>query len=164
MYFGYSWDYFYIKQANPSLNFEITKVPQLYSEPQNMASYWAVGVSAKTQAQKQAFLFLKYLTAKSTAQALYLEEAKTRAFGELYGRSDLATTLEENPVLVPFVSQAKTAGSSYLVDSTYDTGINQEMNTYLENAINSINNGTSVESSYDPFAQGLKQVLQKYGQ
>lgn len=164
MYFGYSWDYFAIKQTNPSLNFEITNVPQLSNQPQNMASYWAVGVSARTQAQKQAFLFLKYLAQKSTAQALYLEEAKTRAFGEIYGRSDLGVTLEENPLLLPFVTQAKTANSAYFVDSTYDVGINQEMNTYLENAINSINNGTSVESAYDPFAQGINQVLQKYGQ
>jgi len=164
MYFGYSWDYFTIKQTNPNLNFEITKVPQLSTQPQNMASYWAVGVSAKTQAQKQAFLFLKYLAQKSTAQALYLEEAKTRAFGELYGRADLAPTLEENKIILPFVEQSATANSSYFVDSTYDSGINQEMNTYLENAINSINNGTSVESAYDPFVQGLNQVLQKYGQ
>ena len=45
MYFGYSYDYFAIKQANPSLSFQIVPVPQLSSPRVTMASYWAEGIS-----------------------------------------------------------------------------------------------------------------------
>jgi multiple sugar transport system substrate-binding protein len=164
MFFGYSWDYFTIKQFNPNLNFEIVPVPQLANQSVNIASYWASGVSASTLHQKEALRFLKFLAQKSTEQSLYLEESKGRAFGEPYARIDLSGSLKDNQIVYPFVSQAKTADSSYFVDSTNDNGLNQELNTYLGNAVNSIYNGTSVESAFDTFSQGVTQVLQKYGE
>lgn len=164
IYFGYSWDYFQIKAFNPNLKFEILNVPQLANQSINLASYWACGVSVKSVHQKQALLFIKFLARKETEQKLYLEESKERAFGELYARPDLADSLKANPVVYPFVLQAKTAGSSYFVDSTNDNGLNQELNTYLGNAINGIYNGSSVETAFDTFSKGVTQVLQKYGQ
>lgn len=164
IYFGYSWDYFQIKAFNPNLKFEILNVPQLANQSINLASYWACGVSVKSAHQKQALLFIKFLARKETEEKLYTEESKERAFGEPYARPDLADSLKENLLVYPFVSQAKTAGSSYFVDSTNDNGLNQELNTYLGNAINAIVSGSSVETAFDTFSKGVTQVLQKYGQ
>lgn len=164
MFFGYSWDYFTIKQDNPKLSFKIVPVPQLPGQDVNMASYWAEGVSVKSKHQKEALLFMKYLAQKSTEENLYAEEAKERTFGEIYARTDLASTLVSNPVLSAFVQQAPSAFSSPFVDSTYDNGLNQELNTYLGNAINSILNGTSAETAFNTLLQGTVQVFKKYGQ
>ena len=159
MFFGYSWDYFTIKQDNPKLSFKIVPVPQLPGQDVNMASYWAEGVSVKSKHQKEALLFMKYLAQKSTEENLYAEEAKERTFGEIYARTDLASTLVSNPVLSAFVQQAPFAFSSPFVDSTYDNGLNQELNTYLGNAINSILNGTSAERLLILYCKALSKSL-----
>jgi multiple sugar transport system substrate-binding protein len=164
MYFGYSWDYFTIKQDNPNLNFQIVPVPQLPGQNVNMASFWAEGVSDKSKHQKEALLFIKYLAQKSTEEDLYAEQAKTRTFGEPYARVDLGSTLKSNPFLSTVVSEAPTAFSSPFVDSTYDNGLNQELNTYLGNAVNSVLNGNSPQTAIITLSQGAAQVLQKYGQ
>jgi multiple sugar transport system substrate-binding protein len=164
MYFGYSWDYFTIKQDNPNLNFQIVPVPQLPGQNVNMASFWAEGVSVKSKHQKEALLFMKYLAQKSTEEGLYAEQAKTRTFGEPYARVDLGSTLKSNPVLSTVVQEAPTAFSSPFVDSTYDNGLNQELNTYLGNAVNAVLNGDSPQTAITTLSQGVTQVLQKYGQ
>lgn len=165
MFFGYSWDYFTIKQFNPDLSFTIVPVPQLPGQNTTLASYWAEGVSAKSKHQKEALLFMKFLAKKDTAAKLYQAQAKTRAFGEPYARIDLSDTLKTNSDVYTFVFQAPSASSSIFVDSTFDEGLNQEANTYLENAVNKIleNNG-SIQAAFDDFSKGFTQVLQKYGQ
>jgi multiple sugar transport system substrate-binding protein len=164
MYFGYSWDYFTIKQNSPNLAFQIVPVPQLPNQNVNLASYWVEGVSVKTKHQKEALLFIKFLAQKSTEESLYAEQAKARAFGEPYARVDLGSTLKTNPVLAPFIAEASSAFSSPFVDSTYDNGLNQGLDTYLGNAVNAILNGTSPQTAVGTLAQGATQVFQKYGQ
>ena len=164
MYFGYSWDYFTIKQNNPSLSFQIVPVPQLPNQDVNLASYWAEGVSVKTKHQKEVLLFMKYLAQKSTEEDLYAQQAKARAFGEPYARVDLGTTLKTNPILGAVVDEAPSAFSSPFVDSTYDNGLNQGLNTYLGNAINAVLNSNSPQTAVETLTQGAKQVFQKYGQ
>lgn len=163
MFFGYSWDYFSIKKFNPDLSFQVVPVPQLADQSVNLASYWALGVSSKTVYQTEAFSFMKYFLSKEVQQKLYAEESKERAFGEPYARVDLAQSLSENPNVYPFVLQAPTASSSFFVDSTHDNGLNQQLNTYLGNAVNSIYNRGSVESAFDTLSEGITQVMQQYG-
>ena len=164
MYFGYSWDYFTIKEANPGLSFEIVPVPQLPNQHVTLASYWVEGVSVKSQHQKEALLFMQYLAKKETEEKFYADVAKTRAFGEPYARMDLQDTLKTNTIIYPVIAQAPDALSSFMVDGTYDDGLNQESNKYLENAVNSILSGGSAESAFGTFSQGVSQVMQKYGQ
>lgn len=163
MAFGYSWDYFNIKAANPNLPFEIVPVPQLSTDQEfNIASYWAEGVSSKSKNQKEALLFLKYMTSKNSQEILYTEESKTRVFGEAYSYKDLASKLKDTELNV-FLNQANTAVSSYFVDSTYDNGINDQLNKYLENAINSVLDTTSPESASATLEEGFSQVMAQYG-
>lgn len=165
MFFGYSWDYFTIKQLNPNLSFQIVSVPQLPGQNTTLASYWAEGVSSKSKHQKEAFLFIKFLAKKDTATKLYQSQVATRVFGEPYARIDLADSLKTNPDVYTFLSQAPSAKSSIFVDSTFDEGLNQEANTYLGNAVNTVieNNGSTI-NAYETFSKGIVQVLQKYGQ
>ncbi len=163
MYFGYSWDYFTIKAANPNLQISIVPVPYLLGQNQTIASYWAQGVSSKSKNQKEAFLFMKYLASATTAQKLYTAESKTRAFGQPYGRISLGQGLKDNPVVFPFVSQGKDAVSSFFASDTYDNGLNSQMNVYLGNAVRSILNGGSPQSGAETLEKGVAQVLTQYG-
>lgn len=163
IYFGYSWDFFAIKAANPSLQFEISAVPHLPGQNQTIASYWAQGISSKSKYQKETFLFMKYLSQKETEQKLYTAESKARFFGQPYANVELAVTLKDNPVVFPFVSQAPGAISSYFASDTYDNALNSQMNTYLGNAVRSILNDTSPATAAETLTAGVSQVQTQYG-
>jgi ABC-type glycerol-3-phosphate transport system substrate-binding protein len=163
MYFGFSWDIFAIKAKNPDLKFSVHKVPAL-TTPVSIASYWADGVSVKSKHQKEALLFLQFLAKKETQQKLYSEEAKIRLFGELPARRDLGESLAENTLIYPFIEQAKHAVSSPFASQTYDESLNDELNEYLQKAVNSIlTTNTSPQSAAETFLQGVNQVFTRYG-
>ena len=167
MYFGYSWDVFALQKLNPNFQFKIYPVPNLYGKSTTVASYWVNGVSSKSPNQTEAMEFMQFLAQQSTAQELYTQTAKTRAFGEPYARKDLQASLKENQLVYPFVSQLDDAGSSFFASDTDDgdTGINTQMNQYLQTAINSIvNDGNSPDSAVSDLQNGVSQVQQKYGQ
>lgn len=164
MYFGYSWDIFLLKAINPNLSFSIQPVPHLPGREMTIASYWAEGVSLKSKHQKEALLFMKFLTKKETEQKLFSQSSKTRLFGEPYARLDLAETLRDNQLVYPFVSEAKGAVSSFFASDTYDNGLNHQMNNYLGNAVRSILLNTSPQSAVETLASGVAQVLKQYGQ
>ncbi|MFH1832616.1 MAG: sugar ABC transporter substrate-binding protein [Candidatus Levyibacteriota bacterium] len=162
MYFGYSWDVFTIKALNPDLKFAIYPVPHLPDRNTTIASYWAEGVSAKSKHQKEALVFIKYLSQKETAQKLFSEVAKTRFFGEPYARVDLADSLKDNPLVFPFVSQANDASSSFFASDTFDDGLNAQMNAYIGNAVRSMLANTSAQSAVDTLTKGVDQILGQY--
>ncbi len=163
MYFGYSWDFFAIKEANPNLQFSVVPVPHLPGQSQTIASYWAQGVSSKSKHQKEAFLFMKYLVRKETEQKLYATQSKKRFFGQPYARVDLKESLKDNPSVYPFVSQAPDAVSSYFASDTYDDALNSQMNVYLGNAVRSMLNDASPATAADTLIQGVTQIMKKYG-
>jgi len=162
MFFGYSWDIFIIKNANPNLNFAIYPVPHLPDKNISIASYWVEGVSLKSKHQRESLLFMKFISEKETEQKLFSEQAKTRLFGEPYARVDLAESLKDNPLLYPFIIQAKDAVSSFFASDTYDNGLNFKMNNYLGDAVRSVLGNTSAETAVEVLDKGINQVLQQY--
>ncbi len=166
MYFGFSWDIFQIHQLSPNLQFKIYPVPSNQGVKTTVASYWVNGVSSKSPNQTAAMEFMQYLAQKSTAQEFYSDTAKIRSFGEPYARKDLQQSLAGNQLVYPFVSQLDNASSSYFASDTNDgaTGINTEMNTYLQAAINNIVAGSSPNTEVSTLDNGVAQVLQTYGQ
>ncbi len=164
MCFGYSWDAFTIKSINPDLKYKVIPSPQLVTGKVAVASYWVEGVSQKSKHQKEAFKFLKFLAKKETQEKLFTEQAKLRSYGEPYSRLDLADKLKENSLIFPFIEQGAIARSSYLVDGTYDEGLNTKTNEYLGAAINSILKNTSSDSAAETMVNGINQILNQYGQ
>ncbi len=163
MAFGYSWDLFTIKALNSELPVKIFPVPQLLQDESiNMASYWVEGISSSSKHQKEALLFMKFLAKQDTQQKLYAEASKTRNFGEPFSNVALGESLADSPIY-PSVLQAKTAVSSPFVDGTYDNGLNEKMNNYLKDTINSILSNTSVESATQTLFEGFNQVKGQYG-
>jgi len=161
MYFGYARDQTLIKSINPDLSFEIHPVPALPDRNQTIVSYWVEGISSKTKHQKEALIFLNYLIDKETQKKLNALESKA-SIVRPYARIDLASSLKNNPTVYPFISQAKNAVSSYLVDGTFDNGLNTKSSASLNSAINSILTGTSSEDATEKFSSDFSIVLQEY--
>lgn len=163
MYFGYAKDIAEIKAINPAINFEVYPIPHLPSQDITIASYFADGVSVKSKNQKEALLFLKFITKHNTLQRIFEATSKTKITGSPYPNISFANLLKDNKIVYPFVSQASGAVSSYFVDGTYDNGLNTKMNSYLESAVSSIlNDNISSENAANSLSEGVKQVLQEY--
>jgi ABC-type glycerol-3-phosphate transport system substrate-binding protein len=162
MYFGYSYDIFAIKAANPTLNFAVYPVPHLPGRDMTVASYWVEGVSNKSKHPKESLELLQYLAQKDTLTKLYTEESKQRLFGELYAQTNLADGLTSNSLLAPFISQYKGALSSIFVGDTYYDEYNGALNRYLGNAVNSVLKNTSPESALTTLSQGVSQVTSQF--
>lgn len=158
-----SWRAFDIKQITPNANFKIVPIPQLPGNTVNWASYWAEGVSSKSKYQKQAWEFVKFLTNRESAVKLYTEASKNRLFGEPYARVDLASSLASDPYVAAFIQEAPTAKSFPLASRTHDNGLNDKLIKYIEDAVNSVQNGDSPKSALDTVAGGFNQVFSQYG-
>lgn len=169
MYFGFSWDIFAMEQlkTNNDFKYEIYPVPSLVGgKNQTIASYWVEGVSSGSKNQMEAMRFMHYLTQKDTLQKFYTETSKTRLFGELYPRIDMADKLKDNLLIYPFISQLNNAGSSYFASDTNDgdTGLNKRVNNYLRNAVNAIvNNNSSAETEVAKLQEGVAVILKENG-
>lgn len=163
MMFGYSWDVFEIKRLNPNIQFGVYPVPHLPGRTTTIASYWVEGISSRTKHPKEALAFLKFLAKKESLEKLYTEQSKTRSFGELYPRPDMAQLVSQDKMASVFTNQAKNAISTPFSSDTYDNALNSSLNGYLANAVNGVLSSThGAQSSADTLANGVKQVLGRY--
>jgi multiple sugar transport system substrate-binding protein len=158
-----SWRVFDIKQINPALRFRVVPVPQLPGNTVTWATYWAEGVSSKSKFQSEAWEFVKYLTSREATTKLYLEAAKTRLFGEPYARVELGSTLLDDPYVGAYIKQAQTAKSFPLASRTFDNGINDKLIKYMEDAVNTLGQGTAPTAALETATNGFRQVLGSYG-
>lgn len=172
MYIGPSWRVFDIKAQNPNLNFRVVPVPQLPKdrpdEPDiTYATYWAQSVSQRSKVKDLSWDFLKFMASKDSLEKVYLNATKTRVFGELYPRPEMASNLLSNNLTGGFLQYAPTAKSWYLGSRTFDgtTGINTLLSQYFEDAINKINttNPSTLTSITATLQAGVQQVLSQYG-
>ena len=174
-YFGPSWRVFDIEQINKKLNYGIMSVPQLTTSglPNDTnvearltnihwASYWTEGVNNKSKHQKEAWKFLEYLSSSETLEKMYAAESQIRSFGEMYPRKSLADKMNQNSKTQPFTSVANTATSWYLASETDDGGVNDGMNKYFGDAINSLIKNKDIDEVITTLKSGISQIKQKY--
>lgn len=163
MYFAPSWRVFNLKEINPELRFKVIPVPQVSGGNVTWASFWAEGVAKKSQYQKEAWEFLKFLSQNQTLEKFYLLASKRRAFGEPYPKAEMASKLKTNPLVAPFLTQATNAKTWYLCSRTYDNGINDRMIKYFEDAVNAVNRDQTSQKALETAASGISQLLSQYG-
>jgi multiple sugar transport system substrate-binding protein len=163
MFFAPSWRVEEIRNINPNLQFQTAPVPQLPDTKVAWATYWAEGVSAKSQNNAEAWKFLEYLSSSETLAKFYTNASQVRNFGEPYPRTDLASQLTSDPVMGAFVSQGPYAKSFYMCSRTHDNGINDKIIKYYEDAINTVLQNNNVTQALTTASQGISQVLTQYG-
>ncbi len=158
-----SWRVFDIKQISPDLRFKVVPVPQLPGNTVTWASYWVEGASSKSKYPTQAWEFIAYLTSREATTKLYSEAAKTRLFGEPYGRVELGSTISEDPYVGAYIKEATTAKSFPLASRTFDNGLNDKLIKYMEDAVNALAGGTAPTAALETVAAGFAQVFASYG-
>ncbi len=158
-----SWRVFDVKEANPKLNFKVVPIPQLPGNTVNWASYWVEAVSSKSKNQELAWQLVKYMTSRDVVTQFYTDASKTRLFGEPYARTDLASTLTNDPYVGAYINEAATAKSFPLASRTFDDGINDKLIKYMGDAINAVGQGTAPTQALATAADGFAQVLGSYG-
>ncbi|MBI2598794.1 extracellular solute-binding protein [Candidatus Curtissbacteria bacterium] len=165
MYFGPSWRAIEIKNANPLLKFKVVAPPQLDPlNPVGWASYWAVGVSAKSQSQAAALDFMKFLTQESTLIKLYTEAAKSpgRIFGEPYPLVSLGSKLSADPILGAYIESAPSMRSFPMASFTWDNGLNDQIIKAYEDAVNAVAGGTPATTALGTTAKNVQTILNRY--
>ena len=163
MIFVPSWVVLLIKSANPELDLKVIPVPDVPGgKPVSIANYWVEGVSIKSKNQIEAWKFLKFLVDKKNLPKLFANQSKIRLFGTAYSRVDLANLLVQHEYLSAVIKQASYYQSLPLVSKTFDNGLNDEIIKYLENAVNSTNEGVSYSEAAMTAQKGIEQVYSKF--
>lgn len=157
-----SWRAHEVMAMNPDLKFGITTVPTLGDQKISWATYWAEGVSNKSKNQDLAWTLIKYMSSKEVMQKMYAEQAKTRAFGEIYSRIDLADSLAGDPYVAPFLADAPYAKGWYLSSYTHDNGLNDNLIKYYQDAVNALVLGKNLETTMETLSLGSQQILRQY--
>lgn len=157
-----AWEVAEIKAINPDLHFKVAPAPTLPSSNISWATYWAEAVPLTSKHPAEAWNFIKYLSTPAVLQKMYAGESQIRPIGEPYPLKSLASSLANDPLAGPFVSQGANYSSWYMAGRTYDAGINDENIKYYEDAVNGINSGTSVPTVIKSLDAGIQQVLAKY--
>jgi hypothetical protein len=79
-----------------------------------------------------------------------------------YSRIDLKSKLTDHPILSTVIGQLDQSVSLPLVTRTFDKGLNDEMITYLQTAVDSTTGGVSYSGAMSQAITGFNQVLLKY--
>lgn len=157
-----SWQINEIKAINPELKFGVVPAPTLPSANLAWASYWAEAVPATSQNPEAAWEFIKYLSTPEALQKMYAGASAIRTLGEPYPLVSLASTLKDDPLVSPYLTQAPHYTSYSLASRTYDEGLNDQLIKYYEDAVNSINDGNGISGVVKTLGEGVTQVLSKF--
>lgn len=164
MIFVPSWQILTIKQANPDLDLKVAHVPTLPGgELVTLANYWVEGVSRTSKNQLEAWKFLKFLSETEQLTRLYELQTKIpRLFGNPYSRVDLKDTLVDNEYIGTVIEQTPAMQSLPLVSRTFDNGLNDEIVSYIESAINASAQGVSYSQALQQASPGVVEALDRY--
>lgn len=157
-----SWQIPEIKAINPDLKFGVAPAPTLPSTKIAWGSYWMEAVPKSSKNAEEAWKFIKYLSSSDSLQKIYAGAAQVHTIGEPYPLPSMASLLSTDPLAGPYVTQGPNYVSWYLTSRTYDEGINDQLIKYYEDAVNTINNGSTVEAVIKTLDAGVTQVLAKF--
>lgn len=161
-----SWELATIRAQNPQIEVKTAPVPGLPGAPRplSLSSYWVEGVSRYSKFQPEAWKLLQYMSTPEVMQKTFELQKKSRFFATAYSRRDLGDTLLSDPFYGAVILQAKNDGYITLpmVTRTYDQGLNDEIVSYLEQAITQSANGVDYARAMKTAQSGVSQVLNKY--
>jgi multiple sugar transport system substrate-binding protein len=163
--FAPTWEIHTIKATAPDLKLLVAPIPNPPGGKQfSLASYWVEGVSKKSKHQEEAWKFLVYLSSKNTMVKMYGTQSNMRLFGAPYSRIDLSDTIIQDPYLGALIIQAAEDKfiSLPITSNTFDDGLNDGINRYLENAINGASQGVSYEEAMKIGHAGVQKILLQF--
>lgn len=157
-----SWQIPEIKAINPDLNFGVAPAPTLPSTKIAWGSYWMEAVPKTSKYPEEAWKFIQFLSSSESLQKIYAGSSQVHTIGEPYPLVSMSQLLSTDPLVGPYITQAPNYVSWYLTSRTFDEGINDQLIKYYEDAVNTINNGSTVDSVIKTLDAGVAQVLAKF--
>ncbi len=152
-----------LKKENLKLDFGVAPTPQLPdSETVTWGSYWAIGVSEKSNQKQASWKLAAYLTSKEVLREVFKYESEQNIFGRAFPRVDMAKEQTTNPYLAAYLVQAPSARSWYLHSDTYDQGLNDNIVTEFKNVVLEVETGGSASGQLKDLDKKLTAVLKKY--
>jgi multiple sugar transport system substrate-binding protein len=162
-----SWRAHDVHNYNPELDFAIAPAPTLPDTDITWASFWAEGVSSKSNSKKQeaAWKLIAFMAEKENMRKFYQQasDAPGRLFGEPFSRVDLADQLSGDPLVGAYINQMTSAKSWFLSSRTWDNGLNDKIIKYYEDAINLVLEGEDADEVLVTTEQGISQVYSQFG-
>lgn len=162
MMFAPSWRAHEIKSLAPELNFATASLPQLGDEKVTWATYWAEGINNKSKNKDEAWKLLKYMSSKEVLQKMHSAQAQDRQFGEIYPRVDMQSSLASDKIVGAVLADAPSASGWHMSSFTHDSGINDQIIKYYQDAINAVLTGKKPADVMVTVASGVGQVLKQY--
>lgn len=157
-----SWQIPEIKAINPDLKFGVAPAPTLPSTKIAWASYWMEAVPKSSKNAEEAWKFIKFLSTEDSLQKMYAGASQVHTLGEPYPLTSMGNLLSNDPLAGPFVGQAPNYTSWYLTSRTFDEGLNDQLIKYYEDAVNTVNGGSTVAAVTKTLEAGVAQVLAKF--
>lgn len=157
-----SWQIAEIKAINPNLKFGVAPAPTLPNKKDAWGSYWMESVPKSSKNSDAAWQFISFLSKDESLQKMYAGASQIHTVGEPYPKTAMSSLLSSDPLAGSFVTQAPNYVSWYLTDRTFDEGLNDQIIKYYEDAVNGINEGSTVPTVIKPLTEGVAQILAKY--
>lgn len=150
---------------NPGLHYTTLTTPRLADVEAYYATYWAAGVSEKSQHQAEAWEFLNFLTQKENQLKIYQAQVQENTVGEPPSRVDIASDLSGVEIVSTVYASAPKAISWYVADGTQDgnSGINSRLKAVFTPVVDQINQHVKPEEAILSLDQGVSQLLSQYG-
>lgn len=153
-----------VRAENLSLDFGVERLPQLpTSETVTWGSYWAVGVSDKSNQKTAAWKLTKFLLEPTTLRTVFELEAARNDFGRAYPRVEMAKEQTTHPYLAAYLVQAQTAQSWYLHSDTFDGVFNDALIKEWAKVLDDIEKGAETGNNLERLAEKLNPILKKHG-
>jgi ABC-type glycerol-3-phosphate transport system substrate-binding protein len=154
----------YLQQNNLKLNYGVAAVPQLVkSEPVTWASYWVNGVNSDSLHQAEAWEFVKFLSEEDSLQKLFQNEKQLRGIGRAYPRVEMASQLSQDPILSPYLVQAKKAKNWYLNSNTGDTDLNGKIVTIFATRLSQNAESSEQGGAVNDISKDMQPILNQFG-
>jgi len=153
-----------LASKNLRLNYGVAAAPQLIqSDPVSWGSYWVNGVSSKSEHQRQAWDFARFLSEKESLRKIFSIETKLRNIGRAYPRVDMADELRNDSKLGPYVSQAPYAQGWYLNSGTGDAVLNDKIIEVFARRVGENTSSNSQTGTISTIAEEIQPILQGVG-
>lgn len=135
-----------IRLRNPNLQFGIAPAPQLRpEEPKSFATYWAWGVSRYAPNTTLAWQLAWKLSERASLIRTNTALTKIHGYGMPYPRTDLASRQINDPIVGPFIRQAKTAASLPFSKQGQEQSPSDEIVQVLETVVTQKQQGQLVD-------------------
>lgn len=149
------------QDQHSSLDLKVSAVPQIPDKkPLTWGTSVAVGVSSYSTRQEKAWEFLKFFSSQKAEASILSGEQKLMTVPHIPARVGVAASLQNNPYLGAYVTQAPYAVNFYGGDNSSDSVVNEPISAIFHDMID---NPSRPENIIAKDGLKIEALLSQYG-